>query len=43
MTLLAIVSGAELGYVVLHHLVRLLLVFLGVPVLARILRVKDVS
>ena len=40
MTVLAIVSGAELGYVVLHHIARILLVILGAPVLVRILAKK---
>ncbi|EYD77929.1 hypothetical protein Rumeso_00656 [Rubellimicrobium mesophilum DSM 19309] len=35
MTVLAIVSGAELGYVVLHHLARILLVILGAPMVVR--------
>jgi membrane AbrB-like protein len=37
MTVLAIASGADLGFVVLHHLARILLVFMGVPLLARVL------
>lgn len=38
MSMLAIVSGADLGFVVVHHLVRILLVILGAPVLFRWLR-----
>lgn len=38
MTVLAIVSGAELGFVVLHHLARILLVILGAPLVLRALR-----
>ena len=38
MSMLAIVSGADLGFVVVHHLVRILLVILGAPVLFRWMR-----
>lgn len=38
MSMLAIVSGADLGFVIVHHLVRILLVILGAPVLFRLLR-----
>nr|WP_246849613.1 AbrB family transcriptional regulator [Rubellimicrobium arenae] len=38
MTVLAIVAGAELGFVVLHHLARILIVLLGAPLLMRMLR-----
>lgn len=38
MSMLAIVSGADLGFVIVHHLVRILLVILGAPVLFRWLR-----
>lgn len=41
MSMLAIVSGAELGFVIVHHLVRILLVILGAPVLFRLLRAKE--
>ncbi|SNR68906.1 AbrB family transcriptional regulator [Puniceibacterium sediminis] len=34
MTVLAIVAGADLGFVVVHHLVRLTLVILGAPIIA---------
>lgn len=40
MSMLAIVSGADLGFVVVHHLVRILLVILGAPVLFRFLRAR---
>lgn len=36
MTVLAIVAGADLGFVVVHHLVRLTLVILGAPVVAAV-------
>ncbi|AXC48321.1 AbrB family transcriptional regulator [Paracoccus suum] len=38
MAMLAIITGADLGFVVTHHLTRLVLVLLGAPLLARILR-----
>ena len=34
MTVLAIVAGADLGFVVVHHLARLMLVILGAPIFA---------
>lgn len=37
MTVLAIVSGADLGYVIVHHLTRISLVITGAPIAARIL------
>jgi membrane AbrB-like protein len=40
MTVLAIVAGADLGYVIVHHLTRLLLVISGAPVAARIFGVR---
>jgi len=36
MTVLAIVAGADLGYVVVHHLTRILLVISGAPIAARL-------
>lgn len=36
MTVLAIVAGADLGYVVVHHLTRILLVISGAPLAARL-------
>ncbi len=41
MTVLAIVVGADLGYVVIHHLTRVFLVITGAPIAARIFRVGD--
>lgn len=35
MTVLAIVAGADLGYVIAHHITRIVLVILGAPVMAR--------
>jgi uncharacterized membrane protein AbrB (regulator of aidB expression) len=40
MTVLAIVAGADLGYVIVHHLTRIVLVITGAPIAARLLRVK---
>jgi membrane AbrB-like protein len=41
MTVLAIIVGADLGYVIVHHLTRVLVVIAGAPIAARILRIKD--
>ncbi|NUB43656.1 AbrB family transcriptional regulator [Fertoebacter nigrum] len=38
MTVLAIVAGADLGFVVTHHLMRIIVVITGAPVLAHLLR-----
>ena len=35
MTVLAIVAGADLGFVIVHHLVRIFLVITGAPLVAR--------
>lgn len=35
MTVLALVAGADLGFVILHHLLRMVIVILGAPVAAR--------
>ncbi len=40
MTVLAIVAGADLGFVVVHHLVRITLVILGAPLVAAIFGVR---
>ncbi|WP_138466964.1 AbrB family transcriptional regulator [Poseidonocella sp. HB161398] len=37
MTVLAIVSGADLGFVIVHHMMRMVIVILGAPVAARYL------
>jgi hypothetical protein len=39
MTVLAIVAGADLGFVIVHHLTRVLLVITGAPLAARLMRV----
>ena len=36
--MLALVVGADLGFVIVHHLTRILLVILGAPILFRLLR-----
>ncbi|WP_371824722.1 AbrB family transcriptional regulator [Paracoccus sp. MA] len=42
MSMLAIIAGADLGFVVIHHLTRILLVILGAPLVARwLIRVPD--
>ncbi len=38
MTVLAIVTGADLGYVITHHLTRIVLVIVGAPVIAGLIR-----
>ena len=40
MTVLALVVGADLGFVVLHHLTRIVFVILGAPIAARLIGVK---
>lgn len=37
MTVLAIVAGADLGFIVIHHLMRLIVVITGAPVMARLI------
>lgn len=41
MTVLAIVAGAELGFIVVHHLTRMILVITGAPVVARLLQRRE--
>ena len=40
MTVLAIVAGADLGFVVVHHLARLTLVILGAPIFAAVMGLR---
>ena len=40
MTVLAIVAGADLGFVVVHHILRVILVIIGAPVAARFLKIR---
>ncbi|MFC7704209.1 AbrB family transcriptional regulator [Plastorhodobacter daqingensis] len=41
MTVLAIVAGADLGFVIVHHLTRIILVITGAPVVARFLLKRE--
>lgn len=41
LTVLAIVVGADLGFIILHHLTRVVLVILGAPVAARLMKVQN--
>ena len=41
MTVLALVAGADLGFVIVHHVTRVLLVIAGAPIAARLLRVRS--
>ncbi|MGP1357171.1 AbrB family transcriptional regulator, partial [Roseicyclus sp.] len=36
MAVLAIIVGADLGYVVVHHITRVFLIITGAPILARV-------
>ncbi len=40
MTVLALVAGADIGFVILHHLTRLIVVILGAPIVARLMGVR---
>ncbi|ETW11533.1 ammonia monooxygenase [Roseivivax marinus] len=40
MTVLAIVAGADLGFIVVHHLTRIILVITGAPIVAALLRLR---
>ena len=41
MTVLAIVAGADLGFVIAHHLARIVIVITGAPIAARLFRVTE--
>jgi hypothetical protein len=41
MTVLAIVAGADLGFVVVHHLVRITLVIVGAPIFAAVFGLRS--
>ncbi|SHH30153.1 AbrB family transcriptional regulator [Marivita hallyeonensis] len=41
MTVLAIVAGADLGFVIVHHLTRIVVVIAGAPIAARLLGVNE--
>jgi len=40
MSMLAIITGADLGFVIVHHLTRILLVIMGAPVLFRLMKLR---
>ncbi len=40
MTVLAIISGADLGFIVVHHLVRLMVVIAGAPIMAHVIGLR---
>lgn len=41
MTVLSIIAGADLGFVVVHHLTRIVTVITGAPIIAHLLKVRD--
>ncbi|GAA5070028.1 AbrB family transcriptional regulator [Roseibacterium beibuensis] len=41
MTVLAIIVGADLGYVIVHHLTRVMLVISGAPIAARLIGLRE--
>jgi len=41
MTVLAIVAGADLGFVIVHHLTRIVIVITGAPIAARLFKITD--
>lgn len=41
MTVLAIVAGADLGFVIVHHLTRIVLVIMAAPLVAKLMRLKQ--
>lgn len=41
MTVLALVAGADLGFVIVHHVLRVLVVITGAPLVARLLRLRE--
>ncbi len=43
MTVLAIIAGADLGYVVVHHLTRLVVVITGAPIAAKLYGVRSLK
>lgn len=38
MTVLALVSGADIAFVISHHILRISCVILGAPIVARLMR-----
>lgn len=41
LTVMAIIVGADLGYIIVHHLTRVLLVITGAPVIGRLLKLHE--
>ena len=41
MTVLTIVAGADLGFVIMHHVLRVLIVITGAPLVARLLHMRS--
>ena len=41
MTVLAIVAGADLGFVIVHHLTRIVIVITAAPMVAKLLKLRD--
>jgi uncharacterized membrane protein AbrB (regulator of aidB expression) len=41
MTVLALVAGADLGFVILHHITRMVVVILGAPVAAKLVGARQ--
>lgn len=37
---MALIVGADMGFVVAHHLFRIFIIILGAPILARFMRAK---
>jgi uncharacterized membrane protein AbrB (regulator of aidB expression) len=40
MTILALAAGADLGFIIVHHLTRVVIVIMGAPIAARIAGIK---
>jgi len=43
MTVLAIVAGADLGFVIVHHLTRIVLVITAAPIVAKMMKFKSID
>jgi uncharacterized membrane protein AbrB (regulator of aidB expression) len=41
LVVMALIVGADMGFVVAHHLFRIFIVILGAPILAKIMRAKS--
>ena len=41
LVVMALIVGADLGFVVAHHLFRIFIVIIGAPILARFMRAKS--